>query len=254
RECSVAIVGGVNVIASLHSFQVLTRLGVLAPDGRSKAFDAAADGYGRGEGCVVLVLKRLSDAQTSRDRVRAVISGSAVRHDGRSTSLTAPNPRAQEKVIRTALASAQVNPSEIQYVEAHGTGTLLGDPVEVQGLTAAYGSRENALLIGSVKSHIGHLEAGAGLAGLLKVVLAVQYRSLPASRHYRIPNPHIPWRHIPIAVQSAHSPWPDPQKRLLAGVSSFGMSGTNVHVIVEEAPAEAVTVAPPHEVAPWLLP
>jgi myxalamid-type polyketide synthase MxaE and MxaD len=233
-ECQAAIVGGVNVIADPISFVGLSQMGVLAPDGKSKAFDASANGFGRGEGCIVLLLKRLSDALADQDRIHALLLGSALNHDGRSSSLTAPNPIAQASVIRDALRSAGIAPAEVQFVETHGTGTLLGDPIEIQGLASVFADRPKPLAIASVKTSLGHLEPAAGLAGLLKTVLAIQHRQLPANLHFEHPNPHIPWERLPISVQARTGPWPNPDQPLIAGVSSFGMSGTNAHVILKE--------------------
>jgi myxalamid-type polyketide synthase MxaE and MxaD len=248
-ESEAAIAAGVSVIADPVTFVGLQQVGVLAPDGRSKTFDASADGYGRGEGCVVLVLKRLSDALRHKDRIHAILRGSALNHDGKSSSITAPNPHAQENVIREALRLPGISPADVQYVETHGTGTLLGDPIEVQGLTAVFEGRSNPLAIGSVKSNIGHLEPAAGLAGVLKTILALKYRQLPASLHFQHGNPHIPWKSIPIRVQSSLGEWPQPKQRLIAGVSSFGMSGTNAHVVLEEAVAGDGASAPATPVA-----
>lgn len=256
-ECDIAIVGGANLLSETGHRNLL---GVMAPDGRSKAFDASADGFGEGEGCVLLILRRLDDAQAAGDRVYAVIRGTAINHDGRSSSLTAPNAVAQEEVIRTALASAGEPPSRVQYVEAHGTGTLLGDPIEVEGLTRVFGEREGAALrIGSLKTNIGHLEAAAGVAGVAKVALAIAHRRLPPSLHFSVPNPHIPWAEIPVRVQTHTSVWPEPAATLIAGVSSFGMSGTNAHAVLSEPPAsqtcrslEADNLAA--SAGPWVLP
>jgi acyl-CoA synthetase (AMP-forming)/AMP-acid ligase II/3-oxoacyl-(acyl-carrier-protein) synthase/thioesterase domain-containing protein/acyl carrier protein len=233
-ECDTAIVGGVNLISP----GVLENaLGVMSSDGRSRAFDAAADGFGAGEGCVLLVLRRLNDGLDSGDRVYATILGTAIAHDGRSTSLTAPNPGAQERVIRLALARSNMPPEAVQYVEAHGTATILGDPIEVEALARVFAARSGPpLAIGSVKTNIGHLEAAAGAASLAKLALALQARHLPASLHFSHPNPHIPWGRIPIRVQATAGDWPSPSERLIAGVSSFGMSGTNAHVLVSEPP------------------
>jgi len=238
-ECDAALVGAVNLILTPELNINFSKARMMAADGRCKTFDAAADGYVRGEGCVVLVLKRLSDAEAHGDRVLAVLRGSAINQDGRSGGLTAPNGPAQEAVIRAALDNARVRPHEIGYVEAHGTGTPLGDPIEVQALGAALSEgRDQAtpLLIGSVKTNIGHLEAAAGLAGLAKVVLALQRRELPPHLHLRQGNPHIDWAAWPLRVPTAVTPWADIGGRRLAGVSSFGFSGTNAHVILEQAP------------------
>ena len=211
----------------------------MAADGRCKTFDAAADGFVQGEGCGVVVLKRLSDAIADGDRILAVIRGTAINQDGASSGLTAPNGPSQEAVIREALANGGVKPAEVQYVEAHGTGTSLGDPIEVQALGAVLGegrSPDEPLLIGSVKTNIGHLEAAAGIAGLIKVVLALQHKEIPAHLHLMTPNPYIPWSELPIKVATEHRPWPAGTGNRIAGLSAFGFSGTNAHVVVEEAP------------------
>ena len=218
----------------------------MARDGRCKTFDAAADGYVRGEGCGVVVLRRLRDCSAA-DRMLAVVRGSAINQDGRSGGLTAPNGPAQEAVIRAALASAAVAPAQIAYVEAHGTGTPLGDPIEVQALGAVLSEGRDAarpLAIGSIKTNIGHLEAAAGVAGIFKVVLALQHREIPPHLHLNAPSPHIDWAAFPIVVPTTATPLVPIGGRLLAGVSSFGFSGTNAHVILEEAPAPMPVAAP----------
>ena len=244
-ESNLALAGGVNLILSPWGHVNMAQMQALAPDGRCKAFAAAADGYNRGEGCGVVVLKRLSDAIAAQDPILAVIRGSAVNHDGPSSGLTVPNAAAQRALIRQALASGQVEADEVAYVDAHGTGTALGDPIEVQGLLAAYGvaQRRDPLLIGSVKTNIGHLESAAGIASLFKVILAMQHNEIPPQLHFKTPSPHIDWPAIPIQVVSERTPWPGaqpgqagPARKKLAGVSSFGLGGTNAHLIVEEAP------------------
>ncbi len=238
RECGMALAGGVNALLVPDPFICFSNWGMMAPDGRCKAFDARANGFVRSEGCGVIVLKRLSDAIASRDQVLAVIRGSAVNQDGRSSGLTVPNGLAQEAVIRQALANARVEPREISYVETHGTGTSLGDPIEAHALAAVLGpsrSTSNPLVIGSVKTNIGHLESASGIAGLLKVALSLRHRYLPAHLHFERWNPDI-HMDVPVEVPTHGRPWGDGQK-LLAGVSSFGFSGTNAHVILEEAPA-----------------
>jgi acyl transferase domain-containing protein/SAM-dependent methyltransferase len=245
-ECDMALAGAVNLILTPEMNISFSKARMMAPDGRCKTFDASADGYVRGEGCVVLVLKRLSDAQAQGDRVLAVVRGSALNQDGRSGGLTAPNGPAQEDVIRAALASAQVAASDIGYVETHGTGTPLGDPIEVGALGAVLGAGRAAdrpLVIGSVKTNIGHLEAAAGLAGVVKVVLSLQRRDIPPHLHFKTGNPHIDWAAWPLQVPTAHQPWDAIGGRRLAGVSAFGFSGTNAHVILEEAPATAPVAA-----------
>ncbi len=237
-ECDVALAGGVNLILSPDSFIRACKNGMLAPDGRCKTFDAAADGYARGEGCGVVVLKRLSAALAAGDRVLAVIRGSAVNQDGRTGGLTVPNGTAQQALIRRALASADVAPHEIAYLEAHGTGTALGDPIEVNAVAAALGPGRDPgrrLCLGSAKTNIGHLESAAGIAGLIKTILALRHREIPPHLHYRTPSPLIAWDALPIEVAISRRPWPAGPR--LAGVSSFGFSGTNAHVIVEAAPA-----------------
>jgi amino acid adenylation domain-containing protein len=242
RECDQALAGGVNVILDPVTVVMLTKLGALAKDGRSKGFDAAADGYGRGEGCGLVVLKRLSDAAAAGDRIIAVIRGSAVNHDGAGAGLTVPNGMAQERLIRKALDAAGVQPNEIDYVEAHGTGTPLGDPIEVQALARVFGKgRVGPLLIGSVKSNFGHLESAAGIAGLLKTALALQHGALPQHLHFRTPNPHVSWKAIPVQVVDKLIEWPRVDRPSCAGVSSFGLSGVNAHAVLEQAPFRAAT-------------
>ncbi|MEZ4729290.1 MAG: long-chain-fatty-acid--CoA ligase [Caldilineaceae bacterium] len=249
-ECDLALAGGVNLILSPEQMIALCRMGAVAPDGRCKTFDAGADGFGRGEGCVVLVLKRLTDAVQAGDAIVAVIRGSAVNHDGRSNGLTVPNGLAQEAVIRQALHNADVAPAHIHYVEAHGTGTVLGDPIEVLALANVLGEeRTTPLAIGSVKTNIGHLDAAAGIAGLLKVALALHHGEIPPHLHFHQPNPHIAWETLPITVPTTLTPWPG--QRRLAGISSFGMSGTNVHMIVEAVPPVSATAGVP---AGWAEP
>jgi acyl transferase domain-containing protein/acyl-CoA synthetase (AMP-forming)/AMP-acid ligase II/thioesterase domain-containing protein len=239
-ECDIAVTGGVQVISSPESFVGMSQMGIIAADGRCKAFSASADGYGRGEGCVMLVLKRLSDAEADRDRMVAVIRGTAARHDGRSASLTAPNGVAQQHVIHSALSDAAIAPADVEYVEAHGTGTVLGDPIEAKAVLAAIGEREQPLTIGSVKTNIGHVEAAAGAAGLLKVSLALAHAEIPPHLHCDRLNPELePLAHA-FVIPRALRPWPRRDgRRRTAGVHSMGLSGTNVHVVVEEAPSVA---------------
>ncbi|MCP4993781.1 MAG: SDR family NAD(P)-dependent oxidoreductase [Gammaproteobacteria bacterium] len=241
-ECNLALAGGVNLMLKPEATIALSQLKALAPDGRCKTFDASANGYSRGEGCGVVVLKRLSDAVADGDNILAVIRASGVNHDGQSNGLTAPNRLSQENLLRTVLSKAKISPKQIQYIEAHGTGTILGDPIEVLALNqvlAKERSRQDPLYIGTVKSNMGHLEAAAGVAGLMKVVLALQYGQLPPNLHFNQPNPHIPWDRIPITVPTKLTPWPDTTGERMAGVSSFGMSGTNVHIVLAEAPKQA---------------
>ena len=244
-EASLALAGGVNLMLSPEPSIALSKLKALAADGRCKVFDARGDGYSRGEGCGMVVLKRLSEALADGDPVLALIRGSAVNHDGASNGLTAPNGLAQEAVIREALTQARVAPQQIQYVEAHGTGTALGDPIEVMALHQALGPRTEPLWMGSVKTNIGHLEAAAGVASLIKVILALQHRQMPPHLHFVTPNPHIPWERLAVQVPTRLTAWPSTVTSRHAGVSSFGMSGTNVHLILEEAPIPTLPVARP---------
>lgn len=233
------IVGGVNVILSPFSMMMMSRIGALSADGRCKTFDARANGYVRGEGCGVIVLKRLSDAQKDGDRIRAVIRGSAVNQDGRSTGLTTPNVLSQQALLRQALENARITPHEISYVETHGTGTPLGDPIEVEALKAVLGKpRANGLscVLGAAKTNIGHLEGAAGIAGLIKVVLCFEHELIPKNLHQKTLNPRIDIQDTSFVIPREAIPWkrqPEPRR---AGVSSFGISGTNAHIILEEAP------------------
>lgn len=239
RESDLALAGGTSLILMPEINVNFSKSQMMAADGRCKTFDAAADGYVRGEGCGMIVLKRLSDALAAGDPIMAVIRGSAINQDGRSGGLTAPNGPSQESVITAALANARLKPEEVSYIEAHGTGTSLGDPIEVQALGAVFASShtaENPLLIGSVKTNIGHLEASAGIAGLLKIVAAMQHQETPAHLNLKDPNPYIPWDQLPIHVPIVRTAWVPTNGKRIAGVSSFGFSGTNAHVILEEAP------------------
>ncbi len=240
QETRLALAGGVNVLLSAAGFVCFSRWGMMAADGRCKTFDARADGFVRAEGCGMLVLKRLSDAQADGDRILAVIRGSAVNQDGRSSGLTVPSGPAQQAVIRQALADGGVAPCDVSYVEAHGTGTALGDPIEVEAIGATLAverSADDPLLIGSVKTNIGHAEAASGVAGLIKTVLAMQHGQLPPHLHFAERNPRIPWGDRPIAVPTELTPWQPRTGLRIAGVSSFGFSGTNAHVVLAEAPA-----------------
>ena len=247
-ECDLALAGGVNLVLDPVTCIMLSRLRALARDGRCKTFDAAADGYARGEGCGILVLERLSDALEKQHRILAVVRGSAVNHDGASAGLTVPNGRAQEKLLRKAFEAAGVEPAQLGYVEAHGTGTALGDPIEVQALARVMEHRQQPLPIGSVKTAIGHLEAAAGVASVLKVALTLRHRAIPPSLHFRTPNPHIPWSQLPVQVADRLTEWADNGAPRIAGVSSFGLGGVNAHVVLEEAPppsAEATAAGGP---------
>ena len=236
-EADLALGGGVNVILSGQLHPAFERAGMLAGDGRCKTFDAAADGFVRSEGCGILVLKRLADAERDGDRILGVLLGSAVNQDGASAGLTVPNGPAQERVIREALERAEVAPFEVDYLEAHGTGTELGDPIEVGAAAAVYGEGrdpERPLLTGSVKTNIGHLESAAGVAGVIKTLLAMRYGLIPRHLHLERLNPRIDWDRLPVRVTSDSAPWPAGRDRpVRAGVSSFGLSGTNAHLILE---------------------
>jgi len=248
-ESTLALAGGVNLILSPAIAINFTKAGAMAPDGRCKAFDARANGYVRSEGAGVVVLKPLSIALADGDPIYAVIRGSAVNQDGRSNGLMAPNPLAQEAVLREAYRQAAVSPGKVQYVEAHGTGTLLGDPIEAKALGTVLGVERvpgRPCALGSVKTNLGHLEAAAGIAGLIKVALALRHREIPPSLHFDKPNPHIPFDELPLRVQTTLVPWPTESGPALAGVSSFGFGGTNAHVVLEEA-STAITGMPAAE-------
>ncbi|MES2203582.1 MAG: SDR family NAD(P)-dependent oxidoreductase [Pseudomonadota bacterium] len=236
QEINLALVGGVSVIAAPNLTVAFSRARMLSLDSRCKTFDASANGYVRSEGCGVVVLKRLSDAQKNGDNILAVIKGSAVNQDGASGGLTIPNGPQQEAVIRQALKNANVQTQEIGYVEAHGTGTSLGDPIEVNALGHIFTERETPLLMGSVKTNIGHAEAAAGMASLIKVVLALQQEKIPANLHFKQPNPHIPWHNLAVKVADQPTTWSRTTKQRIAGISAFGFSGTNAHIVVAEAP------------------
>jgi epothilone polyketide synthase D len=243
-ECELALVAGVNLILSPDLNVMLCRMHALSPAGRCKTFDESADGYVRSDGCGAVILKRLSEAVRDGDPVLAVVRGTAVNQDGRSSSLTAPNGLAQERVIRMALARAGVKPEQVSYVEAHGTGTPLGDPIEVQALGHVLGKdRSDKFHLGAVKANIGHLESAAGLAGVIKVVLSLQHEQIPPQPHFRKVNPAISLEEAHALVPTALVPWPRGEAKRIAGVSSFGFSGTNAHAIVEEAPALAPAAA-----------
>jgi amino acid adenylation domain-containing protein/non-ribosomal peptide synthase protein (TIGR01720 family) len=236
-ETEIALAGGVHLILTPEPYIGFSRLGALSPSGKCRAFDASADGYVRGEGCGLVLLKRLSDARRDGDKILALIRGSAVNQDGQSNGLTAPNALAQKDVIERALADAGLAPGAVDYVEAHGTGTSLGDPIEARALAMVFGKRR-PLPVGSVKTNIGHLEAAAGMASLIKVILSMGRGRIPASLHFENPNPHIPWEEIPLSVVTENTPWPRGPGERVAGISAFGFSGTNVHMVVSGPPEE----------------
>lgn len=238
-ESDMALVGGVNLELSARLTIGVSKMGAVSPTGRCHTFDSAADGFVQGEGCGVLILKRLSDAVSDHDNVRAVVRGTAMNHDGRSTALTAPHGPAQEAVIRAAIDDANVKPKDVSYVEAHGTGTPIGDPIEVRALGAVYGkdrAGDQRLLIGSVKTNIGHTAAAAGAAALIKIALAFEHELIPQHLNLRQLNPYISLDEASVAIAGSAIPWPRTNSPRLAGVSAFGMAGTNAHAIVEEPP------------------
>jgi acyl transferase domain-containing protein/acyl carrier protein len=257
-ECDLALTGGVSLVIGPESAVSMSKWGMMAPDGRSKTFDAAANGFGRGEGGGVVVLKRLADALRDRDRVCAIVRGTAVNQDGRSTTLTAPNGLSQQAVVRAALENGRVAPGDITYVEAHGTGTALGDPIEVEALAEVIGAPApdaapaTRCALGSVKANIGHLEAAAGIAGVIKTALAMQHKTIPPLVHFHSLNPHIRLDGTRLFIPTESCTW-NPNGPRFAGISSFGFGGTNAHVLLEQAPELPQNAQPSEANRPNLL-
>jgi acyl transferase domain-containing protein len=245
-ESQMALAGGVHALVRHEHFVTFHKWGMIAPDGHCKTFDASADGFVRGEGCGFLVLKRLRDALADGDRIHAVIRGSSINQDGASGGLTVPNGVAQQAVIRQALSAAAVTAADVDYIETHGTGTALGDPIELEALDAAMGegrSADRPLVVGSVKTNIGHLEAASGVASVIKVVLSLEHQRIPPHLHFKSLTPKATLRKLALTVPTEVQDWSPSDRRRIAGVSGFGFSGTNVHLVIEEAPAPAAVTA-----------
>src|SRR6202048_2818432 len=258
RECDLALAGGVHVLLAPQNTVVLTKLNMMSPDGHCKAFDSRANGFVRGEGCGLVVLKRLADAVADGDHILAIVRGSAVNQDGRSNGITAPNGLSQKALLRDALKNGGVSASQITYIETHGTGTALGDPIEVEALSAVIGRERRPgppCFLGSVKTNIGHLEGAAGVAGMIKAVLCLQHRWIPPIVHFKKLNPHITLENTHFVIPTEGTAWSAGSEKRFAGVSSFGFGGTNAHVVLEEAPeirqsSQADTILPTEAAPP----
>ncbi len=262
-QCDLAVVGGVNLMLGPEAYVGLSQFHALSPDGRCKTFDASADGFGRGEGCGVLILKRLSDAQRDKNHIEALVRGIYTGQDGKSNGFYAPNGLAEQRVLAETLKNAKLDTEDIDYIEAHGTGTSLGDFIEAQAVGEVFKNRKEPIRIGTVKSNIGHLEAAAGMAGVIKVLLSLKNKQLPPSIHFKNPNPNIDWERIQVVDKLC--PWESKGKKRRAGISAFGISGTLVHVILEEAepaagelqeekavmPENIITISAKHKNALW---
>lgn len=238
QECSMALVGGVNRLISPQASINLSKSSMLSADGRCKTFDDSANGFVRSEGCGVVFLKLISNAIANKDRILALLKGSAVNQDGRTSGLTAPSSLSQQAVINQALSNAQVNPSEVSYIETHGTGTSLGDLIEVEALSRIFsdGTIRQPLVLGAAKTNIGHSEGASGIAGLIKVILALEHGEIPPNLHLNVPNTQINWQELPFVLPNKPVSWNSQEQARIAGVSAFAFSGTNAHVIVSEAP------------------
>ena len=256
QECDMALAGGVNRIITPAASINFSKAKMLSADGRCRTFDQSASGFGRAEGGGMVVLKRLSDAVEQGDRIEAVILGSAVNHNGRTNGITAPSTQAQQAVIRQAMKASKIAADEVSYVETHGTGTALGDPIEVAALGEVFGDRQRPVVLGAVKTNIGHTEAASGIAGLIKAILCVQHRQIPANLHLKEPNSEIAWEELPFDLPNSTRPWPTSDNTpLTAGVSAFGFSGTNAHLILRspvELPPKSASV--PAAKMQYLLP
>ena len=246
RESNLAIVGGVNRLIAPQVSINFSQAKMLSPDGLCKTFDESANGFVRSEGCGIVILKRLSDAISDKDNIQAVLLGSAVNQDGRTSSITTPSSLSQQSAIANALKNSRIEPSQVSYLESHGTGTSLGDLLELEALSAIF-PREQKLVLGAVKTNIGHSEAASGIASLIKTVLVLQKSTIPANLHLTHPNKHIDWQNSPFVLPQNNLPWNETSKPKIAGVSAFGFSGTNAHVVVSEAPdtTEETTIIRP---------